>query len=237
MNRIVSRIISIRPKTAHLAQSVSNLHINIAPFAHAIKRQKMLLAKSPHLTLRSQFLKRIVIRLPDIQQRDKIRLSIHKPLVLLVCRLLLLERPHARVLNANCRRNNQHLAQSAFFLRLQNHPRYRWRERQPRHIAPQRCQTLVIINRVQRPQHTKSPLNSMRTGGINKRKRLHIAQPQRNHPQNDLGQIRPLNLGLRVFWPREKTFLIVQTNTHPILHAPTPPGPLPGTALRNLLHR
>ena len=237
MNRIVPCIVPVHPKIAHLAQSVSNLHINIAPFAHAIKRQKMLLAKPAHLALRSQFLKCIVIRLPDIQQRNKIRLPIHKPLVLLVCGLLLLERPHARVLNADCRRNNQHLAQSAFFLRLQNHPRYCWRERKTRHIAPQRCQTLVIINRIQCPQHIKSPLNRLRTGGLNKWKRLDIAQPQRNHPQNDLSQIRPLNFGLRVFWSREKTFLIVQTNTHPILHAPTPPCPLQGTALRNLLHR
>ena len=106
MNRIVSRIVPVHPKIAHLAQRVSNLHINIAPFAHAIKRQKVLHAKLPHLALRSQFLKRIVIRLPDIQQRDKIRLPIHKPLVLLVRGFLMPERPHARVLNADCRRNN-----------------------------------------------------------------------------------------------------------------------------------
>ena len=51
------------------------------------------------------------------------------------------------------------------------------------------------------------------------------------HPQDNFGEIGPLDLGLGVFGPREKVLLRVEANAHPVLDPPTASLPLTSAAL------
>src|SRR5207237_4299084 len=97
-------------KVVALLQRAEELLVDVAPFAHARETQEMFATEPPQLRLAHRF-ELVVVRVPDVEQREKIRIGMRETPVRSIRHLLLIERPLARILNRKPRRDHQHLAQ------------------------------------------------------------------------------------------------------------------------------
>ena len=122
----------------------------------------MVLAEFAALVLRAQRFPLFVHGVPDIQQRQEIRLRIGKALVRGRGGLLLLQRPLARVLDAQPGGNNEQLTRGMLLLRLQQHPAQRRIDGQARQIAAQRRQLAAGIQRAEFLQQRVAGLDARR---------------------------------------------------------------------------
>ena len=77
----------------------------------------------------------VVVDFPDGQQRQKVRVRMGEATMRGIRLLLQIQRPLARILDTEGRRNNQHLAQGLLVPCLQNHPAHRRIHRQMRQLA------------------------------------------------------------------------------------------------------
>jgi hypothetical protein len=87
--------------------------VNIPPFAHADVGEEMVMAEPAHPALRHHF-ELVVKCLPDVQQREEIGVRVREAPVRRVRLRLLVERPLARILDAEPCSNDQNLAQAFF---------------------------------------------------------------------------------------------------------------------------
>ncbi len=100
--------------------------MNIAPFAHAFVREKVLPAKPFELTGAFFGVLGVMITIPDIEQRGKIREGIVEAGVHLIGRIGLLKRPLPGVLDAQYRGNHCNLIDTALISGFQQHPGQPW---------------------------------------------------------------------------------------------------------------
>ena len=151
-------------------------------------------AEPAHGTLGFQVFEGIVKGLPDIEQGQEIRGRVPELPMLLVRLFLLVEGPDAGVLNADGRRDDEDLLQGAFLPGLQQHARHRGRYRQPRHGPPSVGQPPFTVDGPQFGEQLEPGPYSLGRGSIEKGKGVDVAQFQRQHAQNDLGEIGALQL-------------------------------------------
>ncbi len=135
MNRGVIGIAVVQLEAAQIFQRAVQLRVQILPFAHPQVGEKVRLAEFPPLALRAEPLPLVVNRVPDFQQREKIRLRIGKAFVRGGGGVFVVERPFARILNAQAGGDDEQFARGVFVLRLQQHPAQRRINRQPREIV------------------------------------------------------------------------------------------------------
>ena len=121
--------------------------MHITPLAHPRVAQKMIFAEPPQLRLRKP-IKLVMIGVPDVEQRHEIRIRMIEPAVRGVGLLACFHRTLARVLNAQARGDDQHLAHGLLGARLQNHPAHRRVHRQPRQLATERRELTRRLVRV-----------------------------------------------------------------------------------------
>ena len=100
------------------------LLMNIPPLTHPRVAEKMIPTKPTQLGLRHA-LKFIVIGIPDIEDRKKIRVRMQETSMCGVRLGLLIHWALARILNTQGRCDHQHLAQSLLGSGLENHPTHR----------------------------------------------------------------------------------------------------------------
>ena len=86
--------------------------------------------------------------LPQVQVGDEVRVRVGEPAVLVVGRLLRVGGPLARILDGQRRRDDQHLADAAVPVGLEDHPADARVHRQPGQLAPQTGDA-AILERVQ----------------------------------------------------------------------------------------
>src|SRR5690606_37429472 len=135
------------------------------------------------------------------------------------------------------RRDHQNLSQRVLPPRLQQHPAHRRIHRQTRQLPPQIRQISLPVQRPQILQQRVTGLDRPLPRRIDKRKRLHLPQPKRFHPQNHRRHIRPQNLRRRKPRPALEVLFRIQPNANPLRPPPATPFPLIRAALRNRLHR
>ena len=132
-------------ETVAFAQHVLQLRMHIAPLAHARERQVVRRAEFPQLAEREP-LEFVVIRLPDREQREKIRVGMREAPVRRVGLGLRVERALPRVLDTQRRRDDEHLAQRLLVPALDDHAADRRIGGQAREFAAEFGE-LVIVGR------------------------------------------------------------------------------------------
>ena len=108
------------PQVLATLEQLVQLALDITPFPHPRIAEEMRFAPPTHLRLRQSF-KLVVQRFPNREQREEIRLLMSEPTMSRIGRRLLIERSLPRILHAESRRDDHHLAQRLLFARLQNH--------------------------------------------------------------------------------------------------------------------
>src|ERR1039458_7606789 len=81
MNGRVIRVTLVQLEPAQILQRAVQLRVQILPLAHPQIGKEIRLAEFSPLALRAEALPLVVNRVPDFQQREKIRLRISKALV------------------------------------------------------------------------------------------------------------------------------------------------------------
>jgi len=126
-----------RPKITARLQHVEQLRVDVAPLADARVAEEVLAAESTQARLRKP-LELVVKRLPDRQQREKIRVGMDEAPVRGVGLLPRVHRPLARILDREAGGDDQHLVQGLLLARLEDHAAHRRVDRQARELAAER---------------------------------------------------------------------------------------------------
>lgn len=98
-------------------------------------------------------------------------------------------------------------------------------------------QRAVFVDGVEFTQELEATGDGLLGWRVDERKSFDLTQLEADHSQNDLGQVGALDLGLRVFWPREEILLRVETHADAVLDASTTSFSLPSAALRDRFDR
>ena len=157
--------------------------------------------------------------------------------MLLVRRLLLFQRPLARVLNRQRGDDNQRLAQATFLLRRQQHPPQPGVHRQLRQLPAQFGDAPLLVHRLQLEQQPEAVADLARIRRVHERKILWPPQIQRAHLQNHRRQMGAQNFRIGEGWAAPKVLFRIQPHADARHHPPAAAGALVGAGLGNLLHR
>ena len=247
--------------------------MDVAPLAHARITKKMFAAEAPELRLRHR-LELAVIRLPDVEQREKIRIRMHEAPVGRIGLLLFVHRPLTRVLDAQAGGDDHDFAQCLLGARLQNHAPHGRIDGQPREFAADGRELIdvgrglltpplgrrndfdgrrwfrrrnffggvgrprpTIFNRPQLLQQRVARADGFSGGHVDEREALNVAEAERLQAQDDVGEIRPLDLRLREARALQKILFGIKPDAHAFRHATAAPLPLVGARLRDGLDR
>src|ERR1017187_5641076 len=124
-----------------------------------------------------------------------------------------------------------------FVLRLEQHASQGGINRQPREVFAESREGALFIQRAEFLEQRVTVGDGGERGRLDKRKRLNVAQVERLHAQNDLGEIGALDLRLREWRPRIEILLRIEPDANACLHASRAALALVGAALRNRLDR
>ena len=212
----------------------------------------MVMAEPAHPTLRHRF-ELVVKRLPNVQQRQEIRVRVGESPVRRVRLHLLVERPFARILNAEPGGDDQNLAHTFLRARLQDHAADRGIDRKAGEVPADRGQlpflprpNVRLVAGVANPGHRdRAELFQQLVAGpdrlgrrrVDKGKPLDVSETGHFHPQDDVGQIGALNLGLRETRPLEIVRLGKEPDADAFGHAAAAAFALVGAALRDRFDR
>ncbi len=108
---------------------------------------------------------------------------------------------------------------------------------EPREFVAERREFVPIVQRAELVEQRVAGANGGSDGGVEKRERLDIAEPERLHAQDDFREIRPLDLRLREARALREIFLRIEPDAGAILHAPRTARALVRAALRDVLDR
>ncbi len=226
-------------------KGILKLPVEIPPLPHPRQRKKVRLAKTAQSIAAGAYRPalRRRCRVPEIQECEKIRLWMRKRLVRRRggSGFLRLPGPLAGIGHAQARRDNQHLREHPLRARLEQHPPQRRVHGEPRQLPPERSQRAPPVRlrrqRTEFLQHRVPRADRLRGRRVQKRKALHLAEPERLHPQDDLREIGALDLRLGEPGPLFEILLPVKTDAKPLAHPPRAACPLGGAALGDRLHR
>ena len=146
-----------------------------------------------------------------------------------------LERPLARVLDAESGGDDKQLAGAVLALGLEQHPAQGRVNRQAGEVVSQGRELAGFIHRPQFLQQGIAALNGGGGGRIEEGEGLDLAQPECLHPQDDFGQVGALDFGLRVKRTPAEIGLRVEADANAVAHAPASSFALVCAALGNRL--
>ena len=109
--------------------------------------------------------------------------------------------------------------------------------RQPREVVAEPRECALFIQRAEFLKQGVAVGDGGGRGRLDERKRLDVAQVERLHAQNDLGEVGALDLRLRERRARIEILLRVEPDANACLHAARAAFALVGAALRNRLDR
>ena len=219
---------------AHFGDSPQQFLMQIMPLPHPHERQKIALAEIAQLVL-GQLPRLVVVIIPELEQCQKIGMLVAKPAMLLVRRLLPLQRPFARILNRQSRDDDQHFAQTTLPLRRQQHPPQAWIDRQFRQLPALFADAPLLVHRLQLEQQPETVADLARIRWLHERELLRSAQIQRAHLQDHRRQMGAQNFRIGERRARPEILFRVQPNADAGHHSPATTSALVGAGLRNLL--
>jgi hypothetical protein len=211
------------------------LAVDIAPLAHAQRREEILVARLDQLALRLAVFDLGLIPVPEPEPGEKLRLLVGELAVRRVGRSLPLLRPLARVLHRQCGGDHQHLAQAALVAGGDDHPPEPRIERHLRQFLAGRRQRMFGRHRTEFEQQLVTVADRLARRRLEEGKILDVAQTQRLHAQDHAGQRRAHDLRVGVRRPQGEILLFVEADAHPRRHPAAAPGTLVGRSLGDLL--
>src|SRR6266496_2374842 len=122
MDGSVVGVAFVELQSAEIFQRVVQLRVEILPLAHPRVGKELLPAKLPARVLGAELVPLVVDGVPDVEQREEVRLWVVELLVRGGSGLLLIERAFSRVLDAQSGRDDEQFARGALALRLEQHP-------------------------------------------------------------------------------------------------------------------
>ena len=141
---------------AQLDGNLRQLLVQLAPFAHAQVREKILVTPLHQLFVAQAALAFALKRIPNIQIGQKIGLFVGKAFVRFVGGFARFQRALARVLNRQRGHNHQHFGHASVFLRRQQHAAHFRVDRQARHLFADFSKLVALVYRAQLQQHLKA---------------------------------------------------------------------------------
>ena len=152
----------------------------------------------------------------------------------LVRRLLLRERPVARIGHRQRARDHQHLGKAAGVARREDHAPDARIDRQPRELASERRQRALRVDRGELLQQLVAVGDRPRRRRLEERKRVDRRQSQRRHAQDHRRERRAQDLGVGVWRPRGEVVLAIEAHADARGDAAAASGALVRCRLRDL---
>ncbi len=183
-----------------LLQRCHDLAVDIPPFADSPEGKKALPAELFQLVHGSRPVGAVMDRLPDVENGDEVGQGIHKLPVGLVGQGLFLQGPLPNLLDAQGGGDDDDLPETTFLLRFDEHSGKPGIDRQPGHGAAVFRQLIshggfpFFVHAPDGPQfhqQIESVPNASFRRPVNEWKIGDLSEFERNHPQDDLGQIGP----------------------------------------------
>ena len=204
--------------------------MRVQPLAHTHPRYIMLLAPFTQLT-GGQRLLFPVVRLPQIQIKNKIGILVAEQRMFFVRRLLLVHRAVAHILHRQRGNNYQHLTQRAFFFRLQQHARQFRVDWQPRQLPAGMGQAVMLIDCAQFIQQFIAIVNQAAFRRFDKGKVIDVSKPLVFHLQNHRRQAGALDFRFGKFRPHIEIVFIIKPYANTFRYTPASPLALVGGSL------
>ena len=167
--------------------------------------------------------------MPQRNKAQEIRALVAKTQMRLIGRLLLFQRPLARVGDGERTRDHQRLGEAAVLSAREDHAADARIDRQLRELAAERGQLAAAVDRGELMQQLIAVGDRARAGRLEKGKRCHVAQVERCHAQDHRCQRRAQNLRIGETRPCREVLLAVEPHAYP--------GRDPAAAARALLCR
>ena len=147
-----------------------------------------------------------------------------------------IQRPQARVLGCQRGDDDQRFGKCASTSGFNEHSRQARVNRQPRHLAAD-GRELIVIDGLQFMQQAAGVADGAGMRRIDEGKAVDAAQPKRPHRQHHGSQVGALDFGIGIAWTGGKVVLAVEPKADARRDAPATPGALGGAGLGDGFHR
>ncbi len=224
------------PFPALLGDFGGELRVHVAPFGEAKVRNEAGTAGVDTPPVRKPLLELRAEEFPQRDERQEIGAIVAKHEVRLIGRLLLRQRPVARIGNRERAGDDEHLGKAPGRPRGEDHAADARIDRQPRELAAQRRQRTIVVDGRQLLQLLVAVRDRARRRRLDKRKCVDGGQSQRRHPQNHGSERRAEDLRLGVLRPRGKVVLAVEPNADAGRDTAAAARALVRRGLRDLFH-
>ena len=220
---------------AELGELGVQLAVDVAPFAHAPRRQEVVLQQGLQLAVALLVLQLLVVPLPQLEPAHEVGALVGEELVLLVGGLRALHRAVARVLHRQRAGDDQHLAHAALLLRGQQHPRDARVERQLGELPADLGQFALIVERMEFGEELVAVGDEPVAGRIDEGEAHHVAEPERLHPEDDARERRAQQFGVGEARPVGEVVLVIEADADAVGDTAAAAGALVGRRLADLL--
>ncbi|OPZ72455.1 MAG: hypothetical protein BWY82_01405 [Verrucomicrobia bacterium ADurb.Bin474] len=208
MDRIGSLLRSTLPEHIEIPQDIRNLRMDLAPFSQSLIGNKMVPAKTTHPAL-GPVLVLFGIRLPYLQQTQKIG-AFHAEFPVFLIRLCFLVLwPITRILNTQRGSDDQHTVQCMQLPTFKEHPGDRRINRNMCQLPPDLREIAVFIQGPDFGEQLQPTLNRPWLRRINERKALNRSKIEGFEAQYHRCQIGTVNLRRCELWAPQVIFLTV----------------------------
>lgn len=163
---------------AHLGDERRELVVDIAPLAHPPLREKLLAQVLRKLAIRLPVFDCFLQVVPDLEQREEVRLLVVKTSVRPVRRLGPLERALARIIHFEHGGDDEHLGEAVLALRRDDHARDARVDREARELPPERREGVGLIHGAELGEKLIAIGDHARRRRVEEGEALDITQPQ-----------------------------------------------------------
>ena len=224
-----------------LAGDTAQLAVEVTPLSHSDVVQMLVDAHPPEGVSRQLGLTLPEV-IPQSDNREKVGARHLEAAMESISAVTVLSRTFAHILNRQGSGDDEHLADAAVPIRLDDHPADARIDRQSRETATEPRQTIATrtvigLERTQFEQEPPSVGHLRRVGGLNEGEVIDPAKSERGHLQNDRGEACPEDLRLGELGARREILLGVEADAHPGRHATAATGPLGRRCLRDRFDR
>ena len=194
------------------AQQPADLLVHVQPFAHALPGEEVGLAVARQLRARGRPGVGCEQTVPDVEQGEEVGFAVEELAVHLVRLVLLVRRPHARVLDGERRGEHNDLPGRAQSHALDDDARDARVERQSGHEPAVGGEAVFAGERPQLTQGAVAVADGRGRRRVDEGEAGRVAQAQADHLQDDLGQVGALDLGHGERFARLEILLAVETH-------------------------
>ena len=176
--------------------------------------------------------------IPQLQHGQKVRGLVLKARVRLIGLRLVLQRAFAHVLDGHGGNNDDDIVEAAVGMGLDKHARHAWIEWDAGQVAAgfgQRGLLVLILERPELVEEVEAITNGLELGWLEEGELLDIAELERDHLQNDAGQVGTQDFRVSKFRTALKVLLAIEADGDAIGDAAAPTGALVSRGLRNRL--